>query len=411
MPRLLVCYHFFHPDDVVSARQFDELALEQTRRGWQVTALTSNRSWNQARTFEPTEAWNGVEIRRVFRPDWAQSKPLERLANSTWMLFAWFFAIARMPRFDAVVIGSDPAFAALLALPLRLFFPRVRLVHWCFDLYPEAIEAEQVGRAGLAGRVLRAAAVVARALMRRAYARFDALVDIGPRMQERLAAYGSRATRRTLVPWALAAPGRLAPPDVAVRAPLFPRARLALLYSGTLGRAHDFEQMLALARACRARSGDAISFCFAGRGFRQNDLVAALRADDTNVSLAPFADESELAARLEAADLHLLSLRAEWAGIVVPSKFFGSLAVGRPVVFAGPDDSEIARWIAEHELGFVLDEARRAAVVDGLHALADDPEALARLQARALATHERLFSRAVVNDGWDVLLRELLARG
>jgi glycosyltransferase involved in cell wall biosynthesis len=169
--------------------------------------------------------------------------------------------------------------------------------------------------------------------------------------------------------------------------------------------------MLALARACRARSGDAISFCFAGRGFRQNDLVAALRADDTNVSLAPFADESELAARLEAADLHLLSLRAEWAGIVVPSKFFGSLAVGRPVVFAGPDDSEIARWIAEHELGFVLDEARRAAVVDGLHALADDPEALARLQARALATHERLFSRAVVNDGWDVLLRELLARG
>jgi colanic acid biosynthesis glycosyl transferase WcaI len=406
---LLVCYHFFHPDDVVSARQFDELALEQTRRGWQVTALTSNRSWNRARTFEPAETWQGVQIRRVFRPDWAQSKPLERLANSAWMIVAWFLAIARLPRFDAIVIGSDPAFAALIALPLRVIFPRTRLVHWCFDLYPEAIEAEQVGRSdGRLGPALRVAARAARALMRLAYRRFDALVDIGPRMQERLAAYGSNATRRTLVPGALAASGRLATPDAAVRARLFPRAKLALLYSGTLGRAHDFEQLLALARACRARSGDAISFCFAARGHQQDALAAALRADDTNVSLAPFAEESELAARLEAADLHLLSLRPEWAGVVVPSKFFGSLAVGRPVVFAGPDDSEIARWIVEHGLGLVLDDARRPEVVDRLHALAEDPAALARLQARALETHERVFSRAVVNDGWDALLRELI---
>jgi glycosyltransferase involved in cell wall biosynthesis len=294
----------------------------------------------------------------------------------------------------------------LLALPLRLAFRRTRLVHWCFDLYPEAIEAEREGRPG---RALRAAAAMARGLMRRAYRRFDALVDIGPRMRERLAAYGAGAKQRTLVPWALAAPGRLAPPDAAVRARLFPRARLALLYSGTLGRAHDFEMLLALARACRARSGDAISFCFSARGHRQADLAAALGADDTNVSLAPFAEESELAARLEAADLHLLSLRAEWAGVVVPSKFFGSLAVGRPVVFAGPDDSEIARWIADHGLGLVLDEQRLPEVVDRLHALADDPAALARLQAHALATHERVFSRAVVNDGWDALLRELVS--
>ncbi|HVZ73742.1 MAG TPA: glycosyltransferase WbuB, partial [Polyangia bacterium] len=189
------------------------------------------------------------------------------------------------------------------------------------------------------------------------------------------------------------------------------RARLALLYSGTLGRAHEFRRLLALARACRARSGDAISFCFAARGFRAEELRAALGPDDTNVSLAPFAEESELAARLESADLHLLSLRDEWAGVVVPSKFFGSLAVGRPVVYAGPADSEIARWIGEHDLGLVLaDDADIPGAVERLHALAGDPEALARAQAHALDTHARVFSRAVVNDGWDALLRELVTR-
>ena len=40
--------------------------------------------------------------------------------------------------------------------------------------------------------------------------------------------------------------------------------------------------------------------------------------------------------------------------MVVPSKFFGSLAAGRPVVFAGGPDSAIAGWIREFGVGWVL---------------------------------------------------------
>ena len=43
MPRLLLAYHFFHPDDVVSARIFSDFAVEQQSRGWQVSVVTSNR--------------------------------------------------------------------------------------------------------------------------------------------------------------------------------------------------------------------------------------------------------------------------------------------------------------------------------------------------------------------------------
>ena len=31
-----------------------------------------------------------------------------------------------------------------------------------------------------------------------------------------------------------------------------------------------------------------------------------------------------------------MSLGDKWEGLAVPSKFFGSLAVGRPVIYAGP---------------------------------------------------------------------------
>jgi glycosyltransferase involved in cell wall biosynthesis len=405
VPRLLLAYHFFHPDEVVSARIFSDFAVEQQRRGWEVSVVTSNRScFDRARTFPPFEDWNGIQIHRVFRPPWTQARPFQRLGNSGWMTAAWLRKVSSLGAFDAVVVGSDPAFCATVGRGLRRLLPGAALVHWCFDVYPEAIAAEGGNAA------VRALVPVARRLMQWSYGAYDELVDIGPRMRERLAEYGP-AAQRTAVPWALAEPPRPAVADPRVRAELTPRARLALLYSGTMGRAHDHRAFLALARACRAHSGDAVALCFSSRGNRQDELLAAVTPADTNVSFVPFADETALEARLAAADLHLVSLQPEWAGIVVPSKFFGSLAVGRPVLYAGPGDSEIARWVAEYDVGLTLDvDGDLAPIVDRLHALIDDPAALARWQANAFAVYQRAFSKKVINDGWDQALRGLVAR-
>jgi len=403
VPRLLLCYHFFHPDDVVSARLYTDLAQEMHTRGWEVTVLTSNRLWRDPRAeLPPRESWNGIEIHRVFRPPWDQARPLERLANSGWMVAAWLARARSLGPFDAVVIGSDPAFAASLGLGLRLVQPKAALVHWCFDLYPEILTAE-------GGRAVGVLGPIARALMGRAYRRFDALVDLGPRMQARLAEYRAGARQETAVPWALTETDRPAPVDTAARAALFPRAKLALFYSGTMGRAHGFELFLRLARACRARSGDAVSICFTARGNRADELRRAIGPDDHNVALAPFADEAALPARLAAADLHLVSLRADWAGVVVPSKFFASLAIGRPVIYAGPTDSEIAHWIAEHDLGLHLTEGGLDAAATRLHDLIDDRAAIARWQDNALGVYRREWSRRVTCDRWDARLRELAA--
>jgi glycosyltransferase involved in cell wall biosynthesis len=245
--------------------------------------------------------------------------------------------------------------------------------------------------------------------MAQAYRRYDCLVDIGPRMGERLAAYGSGARQETLCPWALAEAERPVAVDAAARRELFPRAKLALLYAGTMGRAHDFEAFLRLARACRARSGDAVSICFAVRGNRADELRASIGPDDTNVRLVDFAEQAALEARLAAADFHLISLRGDWAGVVVPSKFFASLAVGRPVIYAGPADSEIARWIGEHDLGLHLRPEAIDAAADRLHALMADEPALGRWRENALAVYRRRWSKQVTNDRWDALLRELVA--
>jgi glycosyltransferase involved in cell wall biosynthesis len=282
-------------------------------------------------------------------------------------------------------------------------WPETALAHWCFDVYPEAIAADS------AGGVVRTLLPTARAMMSRAYRRCDAIVDLGPRMRERLEEYPSTAVRDTLVPWALteinAAPR---PPDPAIRSEMFGDAELALLYSGTLGRAHDFDGFVGLARAARARFGDRFRFAFATRGNRSEELRRCLRADDTNLRVIAFGDEADLAGRLEAADVHLLSLRKEWSGIVVPSKFFGSLAVGRPALYDGPADSDIARWIRELRVGWHLDPDDFGPLLGELAAFAASPSLRASTWERARSAYATHFDREIIIDRWDGLLRKLI---
>lgn len=401
-PKVAILYHFFHPDDVVSARHFSDLAQGLAGAGWAVEALPCNRGcWNPTRVYQPKERWRGVEISRVWRPRLAQSKSWGRILNALWMIAAWsrIALRTRETRPDVVLVGTDPVLSVLVALPLKWLQPEIKVAHWAFDLYPEAAFAD-----GL----LSASSGIARVLtglLQRAYGRCDLIADIGACMRQRLAAYGSRAARQTIVPWALSEEKSPLPPEPALRSRLFGDAKLTLLYSGNFGRAHSFEEFFALARAMRSTG---VEFRWSVRGNAVDELRAEIQDSDTNVGLTEFVPESELARHLAAADVHLVSLKPDWSGVVVPSKFFGSLAAGRPVLFAGPEDSCVARWIREHRVGWVLNASTFQEVEFRLRYLAENPDRLRELQAHCFYVYESHFSRDKMIGAWARELQQLL---
>jgi SAM-dependent methyltransferase/glycosyltransferase involved in cell wall biosynthesis len=432
MPRALVLYQYLHPDDVVSAVHLSDLCRGLVARGWEVEALPSNRACrDDCAAYAAEETWQGVRIRRVWRPRLRMvPRGFARLPSAAWMIAAWMLAALRPRPPDVLIIGTDPVMAVLAAIAWKVLRPRVRIAHWCFDLYPDCAVADGLLRPG--GLAARALAWLAR----RAYGACDLLVDIGPCMRERLAASGchaggaaagvqaGRSHRRgarhvTLTPWALAESASPAAADATERHRLFGDARLGLLYSGNFGRAHGHDLLLGLARRLR---GDGVRVAFSVRGNRVETLRQAVSAADTNVTFAPFAAPDALEARLGAADVHLVSLRPEWTGAVVPSKFFGSLAAGRPVVFAGDRRSAIARWIAAHGVGWVLTPETLEAVAADLRKLAADPASpgqspaspgrsparLGRLKRRCHEVYAQHFARERILDRWDAVLRSML---
>lgn len=404
-PSILVLYHFLPPDDVVSARIVGGLCEGLAVRGWRVEARPSNRSCFDPRARHPRrEERNGVAYRRVARPPLAQSSGAGRVLNALFMTAAWSARAMRPGRGpDVVLVGTDPVLSVATLAAFRACGRRTRRVHWAFDVYPEAAVADGVLRKGsLAERLVSRVA-------RKGVAAAELVADIGPCMRPLLrAAPGAR--RETLPPWALVEPPAPLPVDAEERRSLFGEARLGVLYSGSFGRAHSFEEVLAVARRLR---GTGVAFAFCVRGSREAELRAAVGAGDGNVSFAPFVAESDLARRLGAADVHAVSLRPEWTGAVVPSKFQAALAAGRPVLFAGSADASPARWIREDGLGAVVtkDPASIEAAARELVRLADDPDARAELNRRCHAAYAERFARERTLDRWDAALRQLAASG
>jgi colanic acid biosynthesis glycosyl transferase WcaI len=401
-PKVAILYHFFYPDDVVSARHFSDLAEGLVRVGWEVEVLPSNRGCrNPADTYPSRERWRGVKITRVWRPRLVQSSSLGRIVNAAWMIAAWS-RIALRPRAsrpDVVLVGTDPILSVLVALPLKWLRPEIKIAHWAFDLYPEAATAD--GFVNPTGKMVRTLT----ALLRRAYGNCDLIADLGVCMRSRLEAYGKAATRQTIVPWALAEEPAPLAPEPALRRRLFGDAKLALLYSGNLGRAHAYREFVGLARSL---AGTGIEFRWSVRGNAVDQLRSELRETDTNIKMLGFVPESELTRHLAAADIHLVSLKPEWSGVVVPSKFFGSLAAGRPVLFAGPEDSSVAHWVREYRVGWVLNSTSFAEVAFRLRYLAEDPGRLRELQAHCFDIYTGYFCRDKMMGLWARELGQLL---
>ncbi len=68
----------------------------------------------------------------------------------------------------------------------------------------------------------------------------------------------------------------------------------------------------------------------------------------------PFHPRDKLAELLGAANAHLISQKPEMDGLMVPSKFYGIIAAGRPIIFIGSPTSEMGRQVIESKLGMVM---------------------------------------------------------
>jgi glycosyltransferase involved in cell wall biosynthesis len=175
-------------------------------------------------------------------------------------------------------------------------------------------------------------------------------------------------------------------------------------YSGNLGRVHELDAIIE-AMADLADTGlnvdRPITFLFIGGGALYPKLHREItRRGWTNVQFQPHQPSERLAESLSVPDVHLISLRPEFEGLVVPSKLYGILAAGRPALFIGDKDGEVAWLLRQADCGITVHPSEGKVLAKHIASLAMDPLRVAAMGQRARSAFETQFDKSISLAEW-----------
>ena len=354
----------------------------------------------------------GVTIHRLSHTRFNKRFPAGRLVNL--LSFSWaverYLKQARLQP-DVVVSQTDPFFLPLVG---KRYAQRVQAKHCVSlqDLYPDVAQA--VGKCRIPG-----VAGLLRSKLRAVYEAADRLFVVGGCMRERLAAkpWGIARSRLHVIPnWADCAAIRpIDHADNPFRQSIAANDQFVVMHSGNMGLTQQLDRLVRA--ACDINWPDDAKLILIGSGAAKSKLRTLINqcgAPLGRIELMDYQPREMLAESLSAADLHVASMHPNIAGCLSPSKLYGILAAGRPLLAIGPRETELQRTIGDNDLGWCLDSADPIRIANTVAAAESEFRSnplqyQARCQrARRLAI--RRYDRTVITGRFGDHLEQLAAK-
>ena len=390
---ILLLNEYFPPDTSATAKMAALVVGELSKRH-RVTVLCGRPSYDPSERhpfyFFRREEQGNVTILRVGSTTYPRFRMRQRVLNYLSYL-ALAIPRALLVRTDVVLSMTDPPIMGIVAAFVALL-KRRPFVYNIRDMYPDM---------ALGGGIVRPSAFANlwEKLHRWALRRAAKVIVLGDDMKERIVAKGVEPSRVVVVRDGVPIPESLPPTDHPVSREVRCGFPFVLLHAGNLGFYGAWGTLVAAARELER---DGIGLVFVGEGARRAEIEAAAQGSPA-VLFVPFRPPEHIPHVLAAGDLHIVTIRRGLEGVVVPSKLYGILAAGRPVLAVAPEESDVARIVRRAGCGVVANPDDPASVVAAVRGLIADRQKLAEMgtRARAIAAeyerqkHLELFAQAM----------------
>ncbi|WP_047497537.1 glycosyltransferase family 4 protein [Terriglobus sp. TAA 43] len=371
--RVLLMNQFFWPDSAATSQLLTDVARDLVVLGHEVHVICGG-------TYAETdpESKPDVVIHQIRGFHFSRSTAGRMLSYASFYIGATWKAF-RVPKPDTVLTLTTPPLLSVVGTLLKMFRGS-RFCIWEMDVYPDV--AVDLGYIKVGGISHRAIGVVADWSRRNA----DSVIVLGECMRTRLLARGTPNEAIAVVQnWADST-------QIAVAARKADGNSLLLVYSGNLGLAHDVETLIGAIR--KLREDARFRFLFLGGGSRRAELASFLQAENiASVELRGYVPRAELGSSLSAGDIGIVTQREACCGSVVPSKVYGLLAAGRPILFVGPGAATPASIVRRHACGWHIDNGAVEGLVNLLKHLAEHPDEISAAGKNGRLALEREFDR------------------
>ncbi len=342
----------FYPELVSTGQTLTELSEELTDLGVKVTVICGPPTIASYSCNETRINYKGIEIRRVWGTRLPKLNTFGKLVNLISYAVSCTLSVLFSRDRSPLLIVTNPPFLGLVGLLAKWLRGR-RYIFLVFDVYPDAaVNGGMISRGGLIERVWNS-------FNRAVYRNAAHVIVLGKKMAELIAdcsklGHSHPDILHILPVWA---DDRMIHPKPQSESRFLKEwgleGKFVVQYSGNMARNHDLKTICGAMEILKDHP--TIHFVFIGEGYRKQEVVDFIKTRNIhNCSIYSYVDREDLPESLSIASVGLLSLEKGQAGISVPSKMFGIMAAGRPVLAVVPDDSEVTEIILTHRYGVVI---------------------------------------------------------
>lgn len=394
----------YYPDMTTTAIIMSDLSEDLAFYGLDVHVVCAQPTYLIRKKSPKTERFKGVKIKRVWTFLFNKNRNIGRLLNGTSCFWGMISKLFFGNRNDLLVLNTNPALLPLLGFVANKL-KRQKYVVLIHDLWPELpAQMGMISRGGVIYRIIDYVNITA---LRNAcgIVVLSEAMKIGiskkiPEKRENLHVLHNWTDRNRVYP--------VSRENNRLIKQLGLINKKVVMYSGNIGLYQPMEVMIDAAIELKKRND--ILFVFAGDGGKKEKIEKLAKAAVLeNVRFIPFQPLSILSESLSIADVSLMGIYPENEGVIMPSKLYGLLAVGRPIICVSDKNSEVVK---------ILNDAKA-----GIHSSTDDPKELARKIEMIIDDKENSkkmgengrkyflehFERKIITKQWKELLLDKLA--
>lgn len=348
--KLLIYAHYFYPDVASTGQILTELCEGMTDT-FDITVIcvvpsysgTIDEKYKTKRIYK--EEHNGIKIIRVRVPEFQKSNKISRIKNLLAYFFNSLLATLKIEKQDYIYTISQPPILGGVLGVLGKWLKGGKLIYNIQDFNPEQTMAVGYSKNKL---LLNTVMAVDKFSCKKA----DKVIVVGRDMQETL----RNRFNNKKVPKNVFINNWINEKEIYPLEQNHPRImefkekynlqdKFIIMYSGNIGLYYDLENIIKVIGEFKDRED--VVFAFVGDGTVKDKIEAYVSENNlSNVTFIPYQDKADLIYSLNAADIHWVVNAKGIKGVSVPSKLYGVMAAGKPVLGVLDKGSE-ARLIVE----------------------------------------------------------------
>jgi len=408
--KILVINQHFYPEIAATGQLLLDLCEDLVKAEYKVKVITGNPNsdLNENKKVLGKENYKGIEILRLKNTTFNKYKMSGRILNYLTFHFLVFFQILFCKRPDLVLVLSTPPFISFYGLMLKVL-KKIKTIYIVQDLFPDlVVELGKIKNKYFINVLKKFSKLIIR--------KMDRVVVVGDFMKRKikkdiLQGMGSDHIIN-IDNWADGEKIRVIRGEKEknfLKEEWGLEGKFIVLYSGNIGDLHEFDTIISAAEDLGEQGWKKICFVFIGEGIKKEYIERKVKEKGlNNVLFFPFQPREVLKYSLGLADVSLVTLEKGFEGMVVPSKIYGILASGRPVIAVVGGESEIVNIIREGNCGKVVKIGDYQALVDSIMDYYKDREKCREDGLNGRRYFEKNFDRKIATRKYIRVIEEVL---